>query len=167
MFNATQFKEHIVEPTLRDLIELLPGVNKEQAVDLLMGTCWQESLGGTYLVQMGGGPALGAYQMEPATLSDIYDNYIEYNEGLEAQVYDYWPPHSPINMMISDLTYQTVMCRIHYYRQSFTWPEKKMVDHSWDTYITQLGEIWKKYYNTYKGKGKVSEFVHNFPREVL
>lgn len=44
------------------------------AVNLLLGTAAQESAFGTYLRQIGGGPARGVFQMAPATAKDIWEN---------------------------------------------------------------------------------------------
>ena len=57
-----------------DLIKrVLRGQNlprKQSAIDLLLGTAAQESAFGTYLRQVNG-PALGAFQMEPATFKSV------------------------------------------------------------------------------------------------
>ena len=53
-------------------------VYSDSAKVLLIGTCDIESNLGTYLYQING-PALGIYQMEPATHDDIILNYLKYN----------------------------------------------------------------------------------------
>ena len=63
--------------TLRNLItSVLKELNlhSDNAVNLLMGTAAQESHLGKYRKQIGGGPALGIFQMEPATFNDIVNN---------------------------------------------------------------------------------------------
>jgi len=62
-FNVAQFKT-LIE---RVLSELDPDLASPVAVKLLLGTAAQESRFGTFLHQLGGGPAKGAFQMEPAT----------------------------------------------------------------------------------------------------
>ena len=57
---------------LKELIErVLRKVNlySDAAVDLLMLTAAQESACGKYIRQLGNGPALGIFQMEPACSS--------------------------------------------------------------------------------------------------
>jgi hypothetical protein len=49
---------------------------------LLLGTALTESGDMHYLHQLGNGPALGVYQMEPTTHEDIYDNYLKYKKEL-------------------------------------------------------------------------------------
>ena len=44
-----------------------------EAVDLLMVTAAQESHCGEYIQQIGGGPAMGIFQMESDTLADLYN----------------------------------------------------------------------------------------------
>ena len=46
------------------------------AENLIMGTAAQES-GFTYIKQLGGGPALGMFQVEPATAEDILFRYLK------------------------------------------------------------------------------------------
>ena len=48
----------------------------QEAENLLMGTAAQESALGEYIRQLGNGPALGIFQMEPETFDDIVRNYL-------------------------------------------------------------------------------------------
>ena len=61
-----------------------------EAVDLIYKTGMAET-GYRHLKQMGGGPAIGFWQVEPATLIDILDNYVKYRpkllEGLKSLGY--------------------------------------------------------------------------------
>ena len=50
------------------------GMHSESAVELLAMICAHESLGGKHRRQVGGGPALGIFQIEPATHNSIWDN---------------------------------------------------------------------------------------------
>lgn len=49
------------------------GMHSDNAVELLAMICAHESLGGKYRKQIGG-PALGVFQIEPATHNSIWDN---------------------------------------------------------------------------------------------
>ena len=69
MIDNKQLRECIIKPTLDSL-----QMYSQAAEELLVFTCACESLGGTYLKQVKG-PALGIYQMEPATYQDIWENY--------------------------------------------------------------------------------------------
>jgi len=59
--DAGQLRMYVVRPVLRVM-----SAWSQPAEDLVMGTAAQESRL-TYLRQLGGGPALGLWQMEPAT----------------------------------------------------------------------------------------------------
>lgn len=174
MINPQHFRELVVEPTLKDMAEVFPGADNPMAVELLMDTAAHESHMGTYLKQVSG-PALGVYQMEPATHDDIWSSYITLQlsteryyfiervlpitvqQGMQNDEIDA-PPHS---ILVTDLRYATVMARLAYYRQSFTWPDPQ--DPDW---LTKLAEIWKQFYNTSAGKGTVSKFVADYTQRV-
>ena len=68
--NAGDIREYAVRPAL-EMIELWSQV----AEDLVMGTAAQESHF-SYLEQLHQGPALGMWQMEPATFRDIWINFL-------------------------------------------------------------------------------------------
>ena len=68
--DAQQLHDHIIKPTL----EYMGGnYNTVEARFLLLCTAAIESECGHYIKQVGG-PALGIWQMEPATHSDIWEN---------------------------------------------------------------------------------------------
>ncbi len=159
MIDATQFRDFIVIPTLQHI-----NLYSDAAVQLIMGTFWQESAGVTYIKQLGNGPACGGGQCEPFTHHDIYDNYLAYKPDLKAKLLSlantYESTHQyPDNSLINNLAYQVALCRVHYLRVPAPLP------HADD--ITAMGEYWKKYYNTPLGKGTVNEFIHHFPSEIL
>jgi len=150
---------YVIRPTLEKL-----DLWSQSAENLLLGTVAQESGMGTYLKQIGGGPALGIYQMEPATYSDIWDNYLAYNAPLYRLVTLFI---SKINTgqnglgakeMITNLAYATALARVHYLRVKEPLPPASD--------ITGLALYWKKYYNTNKGKGTVDEFKKNYEKYV-
>ncbi|MGI9250700.1 MAG: hypothetical protein ACR2PR_05845, partial [Pseudohongiellaceae bacterium] len=127
------------------------------AVDLLLGTAAQESLLGTYVRQVGGGPALGIYQMEPATHDDIWQNFIEYQPGVQASLDEAldgamaYRGGPSAERLVYDLRYATIMARLHYYRRPEPLPDD----------LVGLAQYWKTHYNTELGAGTVSEYVHN------
>ncbi|SMF86500.1 hypothetical protein SAMN05428998_1881, partial [Tistlia consotensis USBA 355] len=90
--DVRQFATWIVRPTLAYLADGLPGFASDAAVELLLGTAAQES-GFRYLAQLGGGPALGPYQSEPATRADVHDSYLRYRPDLERRVASLLAPH--------------------------------------------------------------------------
>ncbi|ADZ91088.1 hypothetical protein GV054_09095 [Marinomonas mediterranea] len=160
--DLAQLRDLVVVPTLSNL-----GMYSLAAEQLVMGTIAQESRG-TYLKQLGKGPALGLIQMEPATHADIWRNFVRYTKRLtvdlrallSAEADDVFevcgvPDDTEL---ITNLKYAVAMCRVHYWRKPQTLPEANN--------IKALGEYWKDHYNTFKGAGTVDEFINHFPYEL-
>lgn len=150
MINKDQLKKHIIQPALKTLV-----MQSDAAVNLLLGTCAQESAMGHYLRQING-PALGIYQIEPATHRDLYDNYLKHRPHMLNKL-------RLINIkseqaLIGDLNYSTAVARLIYYRCPDPLPEANDV--------VGLAKYWKKNYNTYQGKGTVDEFCANYRKYV-
>lgn len=66
--NYSDFK-HICTEALLDF-----GMHSDNCVELLAMIAAHESIGGKYRRQVGGGPALGIFQIEPVTHNSIWDN---------------------------------------------------------------------------------------------
>ena len=151
MINVSQLKSEIIAPVLQSI-----GLYSEHAVNLLVGTALQESLGGTYVKQIKG-PACGIYQMEPATARDIIDNFLKYKKELSDKVFRFYNRNLTLEEnLISNLFFATAMCRVHYFRVKEALP----------TTVVTYGDYWKRYYNTVKGKGTVTEFVSKYREYV-
>jgi len=152
-FDKKQFEALIAE-TLKEINMYSPA-----AVNLLMGTASQESHFGTYLRQIEG-PALGIFQMEPATHDDIWKNYIGYRQKISETILKL--SHRRIlpsaRDMVFNLKYAIAMARVHYRRAPEKLPEADD--------ISGLGIYWKKYYNTDEGKGTVVHFVKNYHKFI-
>jgi len=153
MIDIEQFRTLIVRPTLIDM-----GLHSEAAENLLIGTAVQESTL-TYLKQIGGGPALGVYQMEPATHDDIWANYLAYRDDLADTVRELSWGEPTAERMVWDLRYATAMARIHYKRVPEALPPANA--------ISSLGAYWKDHYNTTLGAGTAQEFIENYQRHVM
>lgn len=156
MINKDQLRKYVIRPTLKYL-----DLWSESAEDLLMGTSAQESQLGTYLHQLGNGPALGIYQMEPATQKDIWENFLAYRPDLKKKISDISAikfMYEGDNQMMWNLAYATAMCRIHYLRV----PEALPAYNNLEAYAA----YWKKYYNTPLGAGTEKEFVENYRKYV-
>lgn len=150
MLDCSQFRSLIVEPVLSKL-----RVYSKSAEELLVFTCAAESLGGTLLQQVKG-PALGIYQMEPNTYSDIWVNYIRNRNQLATlMALHFGCSRVPeVERLIYDLHFATAMSRIHYLRMPGKLPDAKDTDGIWDYY--------KKYYNTEKGKAKKEDSIKKY-----
>jgi len=143
----------LIEKTISEL-----GLYSYEAVELILGTCAQESAFGKYRKQIGGGPALGIFQMEPNTFNDIIENFLKYKPKLMAKIIEI---SNVLKLSASELVENDVlaicMCRIQYYRVKETIPLNL---EGWAAY-------WKKHYNTPLGKGTEQEFINNFKKYVV
>ena len=146
--NNKQLRELIIKPTLLEL-----DMYSKAAEDLVAGTIAQESRMGEFIKQIGGGPALGICQMEPATHNDLWQNYITFRHNIGDRLFKI-TSHLKAEEMIWNLRYAVAMCRIHYYRQPGAIPSN----------IEGLAAYWKAYYNTPAGKGSEHEFIENYQR---
>jgi len=101
-----------------------------------------------------GNPAIGFWQIEPATMYDMMRNYLKYRPpykktlvklGMEFKGDD-------IEMSVmSNMAVQAALCRLHYRRDKNPIP-------SWDDLESQ-GKYWKQVYNTVQGRGTVKHFI--------
>jgi len=150
--DKTQLKD-LIERVLKDIDLYSP-----DAVNLILGTAAQESGMGKYIRQLGTGPALGIFQMEPNTFKDIYQNFIHYKELLQTKIEDTcnvwsWVPET----LEYNLAFAICLTRVHYLRVNETLPNT----------IEGYAYYWKKYYNTYLGAGTEQEFIRNYKKYVL
>ena len=148
---------------MRELVnEILTKLDPEikyslEAENLILGTGAHESMGWAKRKQMGSGPALGLFQMEPATFNDIVNNYLKYHPNIVAKIKQI----SRINVfssvyLINNDALAICMCRIHYLRVTEPLPNNLP---GWAAY-------WKKWYNTPLGKGTEQQFINDFNRYI-
>ncbi len=152
MINPAQFRQRIIAPALHRI-----GLHSQAAENLLMGTALVES-GLTYLRQIGGGPARGFFQIEPATHTDIWINFLSdrRRRGLALDVVVLTiannelilPPHDELE---HNLQYAAAIARLVYYRRPEPLPQADD--------IHDLAAYWKRHYNTPAGKGNPDDFV--------
>jgi hypothetical protein len=146
-WTAATFTVHVVRPALTAID--LYSVAAEQ---LVLGTAIQESsLAAT--IQDGGGPALGYFQMEPATHNDIWTNFLHYRTGLASKVKTLLAvgEEPASRLLVSNNLYAAAMCRVLYFRVSAPLPAAND--------ITAMAHYWKDHYNTAQGAGTADEFV--------
>lgn len=153
----------MMEPQeLRDLIQttLAPmGLWSAEAAELLMATAAQESHLGEYRRQLGGGPALGIFQMESATFNDIWANYLKYHPGIETEICRLasTQPPRPVEMVTND-GFAVAMARVHYLRAPGALPASTDLEGLWNYYYL--------HYNTPLGKATKEEFYANYKKYV-
>lgn len=154
---ADHLAEYVIRPTLELMGESWEGINSEVAVNLMLGTALQESLGGTYLKQING-PALGIYQVEPDTHMDLWDNYLAFRPDRASLVRSFASQRLDFNgNLVWNLQYATAVARIVYWRERFEWPSDP-------NNVEALARIWKEHYNTPLGRGTEEEFIRNYSR---
>ena len=146
--DAVVFRDTVVKPALLSL-----GRWSEAAERLVMGTAAQES-GFRHTRQLGGGPALGYFQMEPATHNDCWKSYITFRPSLRAKLLAIrsasgLPTASELE---TDHLYAAAMARVRYMRV----PESIPLDGR------GIARYWKTYYNTALGAGTMAEFIANW-----
>ncbi|MEO5333846.1 MAG: hypothetical protein H7839_17675 [Magnetococcus sp. YQC-5] len=149
--NPQQLTDLVIRPTLQRL-----GLWSDAAEELVLGTAIQES-GLQYLQQLGGGPALGLWQMERATHDDIWTNFLHFRTKLGLNVLGPYtrPDHTRLAW---DLAYACAMCRIHYLRCSAPLPA--------DGDIEAQAAYWKSHFNTPLGKGTTQQYLANWHRAM-
>ncbi len=140
--------------------------NSTAAINLLLGTAFVESDCGHYLRQLGGGPARGIFQMERMTHDDLWYNYINHRPELEIFMRGELPQTtagSKFDNLEYNLRYAIMMTRLHYRR--VVEPISNLEDFSNDkAYIVNVGDYWKRYYNTKLGAGSVTDFVNKWEK---
>lgn len=146
----------LVNEVLNNLHPYIP--YSEDAENLVLGTGAHESAGFEYTTQIGGGPALGKWQMEPFTFEDIKENVLRYHPDLAIKILHLSGVKSLVAKdLITNDVLAICMCRVQYYRQ------KEAIPHTLQGYA----EYWKKYYNTEKGKGTVQQFIDDYKFYVM
>ena len=121
-------------------------------MDLVMGTAAAES-GLTYLSQVGGGPGVGLWQMEPETHMDVWRNWLDFRGSLAGRVLRaclLGEIPGP-GVMAWNLRYAALMCRIHYRRVAEPLPAAR----DW----AAMARYWKQHYNTVAGAGRPDQFI--------
>jgi hypothetical protein len=153
---------------LRALIEHVLsaiGAKTNEAVDLLMLTAAQESNLGEYITQRGG-PALGIFQMEPATLYDLYNNYLRYFPSRADFLKSFRTACSLEMDLTGNLLFQIAAARMQYLRKKGNIPVKKDYGDDYG-YVESLAKYWKKHWNTDLGRGTVAGAVQKYYKYVI
>ena len=127
-----------------------------QSMELLLGTAATESKMGLWLRQLGGGPALGLFQIEPETEADVWKNYLLYRPEL-ARVVRGWKTFTTEEMEWNH-AYSCAIARLIYRRA----PEK--LPPAGDT--EAQARYWKRFFNTPLGKGTPEKYIRDW-RELV
>jgi len=119
-----------------------------EACQMVYRTGMAES--GFRALEQTGGPALGFFQCEPATIQDCWENFIIYRKDLTAKFYALGFREDDMDFsVLSNIALQIAFCRIKYRRDSEPIPSK----------LQSQAVYWKRIYNSELGKGTVEHFM--------
>ena len=123
--------------------------NTKEAPDLIYETGMSET-GYRHLEQMGDGPAVSFWQIEPATINDIWSNYILYRKPLIQKAYELGFIEDEMDFSVmTNLAVAIFFTRIYYRRKPGAIPKT----------VEERAKYWKKYYNTEQVKGTVKHYI--------
>ncbi len=155
--DAQQLHDHIIKPTLQ---YMGGNYDSKDARFLLLCTAAIESKCGYYIKQIGG-PALGIWQMEPATHDDIFSNCDAINDdseyGLKYNILLLAPAYNADEMceavhsdLIDSSKYACAMARLKYSMDKAPLPDHHDIKAVYDYY--------KRIYNTPAGASTYKKF---------
>jgi len=150
-------------PYVADLIQVTlrgsPFPHTQRAIPLLLGTAAQES-GFEYTQQIGGGPALGYWQLEGPTEVSIWADYLEYHGDLADWFLTRCGRDGPDTAALEhDMVYGLLLARTLYY-----WRDPDPLPAAED--IEEAAVRYKKYYNTIYGSATEQEYIESYRRLV-
>jgi hypothetical protein len=148
MIYREHLRQYVIRPTLQQI-----GMWSLAAENLLLGTAAHESRMGHYLVQIGGGPALGIYQVEPKTHDDIWQHFLKSRPAIADRISSL-TPFIDAEQMIANMAYATAMARMVYYRRPEPLPAADD--------LPGMARYWKKFYNTPLGAGTTKQFIDSY-----
>lgn len=151
MIDSTQLREYVIRPVLKNL-----DLHSSAAENLLVMIAAHESKMGTYMRQLGGGPAAGIYQMEGSTAMDVW-RYVDERRDDEDWYYQLsdMEGETPLRDSLTwDMGYQTALARIYLYRFPEPLPEADDLE--------GLAKYAKKYWNTTAGAATPSDYLEAY-----
>jgi len=159
MINPRQLRDLVILPVLKvlDLPSDRP-TNGQAAAQLLLGTAMQESGCGEWIAQVSG-PALGIWQMEPATQRDIMrwlfnNNNLVYWNRVKSLMIPFYEDETKDTQPIGNLYFACAMARILYYRVPSALP-------ALNDFQSQAA-YYKQWYNTPLGAATVTQYLQNW-----
>ncbi len=156
MIRPEHLRVEVIRPTLERLRLHSPAAEK-----LLLGTAIAESTvgGETFLRQMGTGPALGIYQIEPGTNADVWQHYLSFRPLLAGRVLCFSAgAYAREEQLVWNLAYATAIARLVYRRAPEPLPAPGDV--------VAIAAYWKRHFNTRRGKGTVEGFITKAGRHL-
>ena len=153
MLDVAYFAD-LITVVLKD--SLFPDLDR--AVPLLLGTAAQES-GLQHTRQLGGGPALGYFQMEPTTARD-HATWFHGHTVMQAHcVTRTGVARFTMEALEHNVLYGIMLARLHYYvRSAARLPAP--------TDLIGQGTLWKRVYNTPGGAGTPAQYAAAYERLI-
>ena len=149
MIHPDDLRLEVIRPTLRHI-----GLWSLAAEELLLGTAIAESTvdGRTHLVQLGGGPALSPYQIEPATFQWLWEKYVAADHDFADRLLALRAPlPEAVKQLVSNLALATAFCRLRYFVVPAALPAPGDLE--------AQAAYWKNHYNTAAGAGTVAGYI--------
>ncbi|MBI1386300.1 MAG: hypothetical protein GC150_15445 [Rhizobiales bacterium] len=150
----------IIRPALRLVADDIgrPEWGSEAAVRLLLGTAAVES-GFSAFFQRPNGPALGLWQVEPATWQDAEVNFLAARPELRRAIFRHVAAApDPVSQLASNIAFGALAARLAYWRAHGRLPEADDVPGQ--------AAMWKRAYNTARGAGTTDKYIAAFGRLV-
>lgn len=152
MIDLKHVKYEIVTPALKRI-----GLASPAAINLVTGIGLVES--GYRTRKQIGGPALGFWQMEPATEQDCWTNFLDYRPLLSGLLRKLASPEQPSSLLLlTNDAYAAAMCRIRLYRSSDPLPDANCA--------VALSWYHKRHYNTMQGKADPERNISLFQQAI-
>lgn len=152
MIEPLDLRKYVIRPVCTYL-----GMGGDGVEELLLGTAAQESRLGSSIDQNGGGPALGVWQMEPATHDDLWTNFLAHRVELANRVATFLFTALPKTVQLQgNMYYACAMARIQYYRSP------RPIPSAGD--LQGQAEMYKIVYNTAAGAATVEQYIANAKR---
>jgi len=164
LFTPDTLREQVIRPALQALEPFIAA--SAAAEDILLGIAVQES-GLRFTRQENGGPALGLWQMEPASHDDCWENFLHYRRDIARKVGALsvpawqpmsWPSWPHAGQLETNHKYACAMARVKLFRSPLPLPAQGD--------IASYAHLWKVAWNTADGAGTEQEFIDNWNATV-
>lgn len=158
--NPQVMHDYIIFPVLEAMKQYSAfEYNTPASRQLLLATSGQESHCGDYVKQVKG-PALGPYQMEPATVADLFKNFATGDKLVLVQRFlsEAEKAHPDLIGLVGNFNYSTAVARMNYRRFPAALPAFGDREGMWAYY--------KKYWNSVAGAATKADFDMNWDRYV-
>lgn len=135
-----------------------PFLHVDRAIPLLLGVAAQESHL-TYTRQLGGGPARGFFQLEPATERDHW-RWLHSHRAMETMFEERaGVDDASVFALEHNLPYQILMARLHFHLRD---PQPLPAADD----LQGQAARWKQWYNTPAGAGTVEAYLATWQRLI-